>query len=968
MLSPPTGATTMATDLQAQLQATLDSEYRLERELGGGGMSRVFLAEERTLGRRVVVKVLNPQLAASLSGDRFEREIRVAAALQDPRIVPLIRAGRAGELRYYTMPFVDGETLRARMARGLIPAGEAVAILSDVMMALEYAHAREVVHRDIKPENVLLTGHTAVVTDFGIAKAIVAATRGDCGSTLTDLGMVIGTPAYMAPEQAAGDQVDPRTDLYAWGVMAYEMLTGAHPFARHLSAQALLGAQITESPEPLGRRRPELPPDLSGIVDRCLAKNAGERPASAGAVLRELGTIAAPLPVTGTRSGATWRGRGAGPRASWVGRLSLAAAALAVAGGGWWLWRRSETRDWARLGAMADATRLETAFRPLAATAVLERARRVLPGDTTLARAATALAPLRTIVTTPPGAGVRVRDYLAPDTAWVSLGKSPVTAPLTGSLLRIRLTAPGGRQVERAVELGDTSTFALDSSAAAPAGMVWVGASRSMHYVGFVGWMGPYRIPSFWLDQYEVTNRAWQVFVDSGGYRDRKYWEEPFVDSGRSLTWEAGMARLRDKSGRAGPSTWEGGHYPDGEADYPVSGISWYEAMAYARFAGKALPTLAQWYEAAPEKATSMIVQRSNISGQHLSRVGAYRGLGWYGTYDMAGNVREWTASATTDGGRFILGGAWSSPSYLAADPEVLSPFDRSPQNGVRCVIDRSPLPRAMTRSVRRETRDFASYRPAGDALFRAYAALYSYDPVVLDPVDAGVVDQTRDWRKVKVTYNAAYGSERITAYLFLPRRVRPPYQTVVFFPSARVLDLPDSRQLGDTSFFDYVVESGRAVIYPVYQDTYERRTRGSMPGETQALEVRVQQAKDVSRTLDYLATRPDIAHDKLAYLGVSAGAAYGVIFATLEQRRLKTAIFLDGGYFLYSPAPGEDQADFAPRLRIPVLMVNGRYDFTFPMVQAQDPLFRMLGTPAADKKHVVLDSPHDVRQDRQAL
>jgi len=285
-------------DLQQQLQASLGSDFLLERELGGGGMSRVFLAEERSLGRRVVVKVLSPELAAGFSADRFEREIRLAARLQDPRIVQLLQAGHVRDLPFYTMPFVEGESLRARLARGPVPLDEALGILRDVALALEYAHTRQVVHRDIKPENVLLSGRTALVADFGIAKAITAATQDGSGNTLTSVGSIVGTPAYMAPEQAAGDPVDSRTDLYAWGVVAYEMLAGAHPFAAHRTAQALLAAHLADVPEPLATRRPDLPAALTTLVDRCLSKDPNQRPADASVLVTQLGaTSAAPTPV-----------------------------------------------------------------------------------------------------------------------------------------------------------------------------------------------------------------------------------------------------------------------------------------------------------------------------------------------------------------------------------------------------------------------------------------------------------------------------------------------------------------------------------------------------------------------------------------------------------------------------------------------------------------------------------------------
>jgi TolB-like protein/tetratricopeptide (TPR) repeat protein len=278
--------------LRDRLQSSLGTAYRLERELGGGGMARVFVATDPTLGRQVVVKVLSAETAEGLSAERFTREIQLAAALQDPHIVPVLTAGQTDDgLPYYTMPFVTGESLRARMASGPIPLDDSLRILRDVAAALEYAHERGVVHRDIKPENVLLAARTAVVADFGIAKAMDAA-RADAGNAaLTAVGTSIGTPAYMAPEQAAGDDTDHRADLYAWGMMAYEMLTGEHPFAEKKTQRQLVAAQVAETPPRLDERKPELPHGLTSLVMACLAKEPSERPADAAAVLAALGAV-----------------------------------------------------------------------------------------------------------------------------------------------------------------------------------------------------------------------------------------------------------------------------------------------------------------------------------------------------------------------------------------------------------------------------------------------------------------------------------------------------------------------------------------------------------------------------------------------------------------------------------------------------------------------------------------------------
>ena len=276
-------------EMREQLQRTLGNAYTLERELGGGGMSQVFVAEEVALGRKVVVKVLPAGRTGDVNIERFKREIQVAARLQHAHIVPVLTAGETNGLPFYTMPFVEGESLRSRLARdGALSAFETVNILRDVARALAYAHERGVVHRDIKPDNVMLAGGSAVVTDFGIAKAISASRTDAPDATLTQVGTSLGTPAYMAPEQAAGDPAtDHRADLYAFGCMAYEMLTGEPPFVEK-TPQQLLAAHMAKDAEPVSARRADVPVSLSTLVSQCLAKDPGARPQSAADVTRIL--------------------------------------------------------------------------------------------------------------------------------------------------------------------------------------------------------------------------------------------------------------------------------------------------------------------------------------------------------------------------------------------------------------------------------------------------------------------------------------------------------------------------------------------------------------------------------------------------------------------------------------------------------------------------------------------------------
>lgn len=329
----------MTDKLQDDLTHALGDAYTIERELLGGGMSRVFVAREHALGREVVIKVLPPELAAGMNRERFRREVQLAARLSHPYIVPLLHAGESGELLWFTMPYIHGESLRARLERhGPLGVRDAIQMLRDTLEALAYAHGRGVIHRDIKPANILSDGQHAMVTDFGVAKALSAAMpMGVAGHTTS--GMAIGTPAYMAPEQLAADPAaDHRVDLYAVGLLAYELLVGASPFAAP-SPTATMTAQLTRTPDLIHLSRPEVPPALSELVARLLAKEPDQRPADAKEVLTELDRISGVLAADAHRSHTGESAAAAAPAAAWPLVLATLGVIGLVAGGVWYTQR-----------------------------------------------------------------------------------------------------------------------------------------------------------------------------------------------------------------------------------------------------------------------------------------------------------------------------------------------------------------------------------------------------------------------------------------------------------------------------------------------------------------------------------------------------------------------------------------------------------------------------------------------------
>jgi dienelactone hydrolase len=940
------------TDTRTRLNRALAERYTIEGEIGSGGMATVYAALDLRHHRRVAVKVLRPELAAVLGPARFLREIEIAAQLSHPHILPLHDSGAADGLLFYVMPLVEGESLRVRIARdGPMPIPDAVRILHDVAEALAYAHEHGVVHRDIKPDNVMLAARHAAVTDFGIAKAV---TEAGGGGQVTTVGVSIGTPAYMAPEQCAAEpNVDHRADIYSLGVLAYEMLTGRPPFTGP-TAQAILASHLVDTPTPLRQHRGDVPGPLADLVMRCLEKKPSARWQSAGDLLARLETPA----ISGEMPPAT------SPRRRW--RTFALVGVVAVLAGAWIVssQRHGARVRYAREQLLPRIQRLVDSGATDAAFRLAREASVIMPEDPALRRLWPRVAVAVTLHTEPPGATLYRRDYAARDTTWQQLGVTPLDSiwfPIGFS--RIRLEKRGFRPFLGALDPQwmPTRPMRLETDSTARPGMVRVlGADRvDLHFPG-LDHLAPVPLADYFIDRAEVTNRQFKVFVDSGGYQRREFWQEPFLENGRPLSWDQAMARFKDKTGRAGPATWEVGDYPTGQGELPVTGVSWYEAAAYARYVGRALPTIFHWSRAAETRDANWIVPASNLEGHGLAPAGTYQGLGPYGTLDMAGNAREWCLNETR-GQRYILGGGWNDPTYQFTEAFAQPPFDRSATNGFRLALyaPGDSTVRSASQPIAWPTRNFATERPASDAVFAIYRRAYDYDRTLLQEKVEETDSSAEDWVEQRISFAAAYGDERMTAYLFLPKRGRPPYQTLVYFPGAIAMV---SRSL-EVESIDFILKSGRAVMYPVYKSTYERadNLRSWYANESNTYREHViMWAKDFRRSIDYLETRPDIDHGRLAYYGRSWGGYLGGVLPALEPR-LKTAVLYVAGLQVQRGQPEVEPINFLPRITIPVLMLNGRYDHFFPVQTSQDPMFRLLGTPPARKRHVIYDGGHFV-------
>ncbi len=647
-----------------------------------------------------------------------------------------------------------------------------------------------------------------------------------------------------------------------------------------------------------------------------------------------------------------------------------------VGAGGFWL--KGRDARWARDEAIPQIEEYVGAGLSEQAYALAKQVEAALPDNPSLAELWGAFSWRVTIPSVPPGATVYRRPYSATDDDWEKLGTTPlhdIHLPFGLSLIRLELDGHppllrvigGGLTHKRELIVEDQPTnlfanvnpdrFILDTNETLPAGMVRVPGWTEV----WDGESAAFR--DFFIGRYEVTNDEFKDFVDEGGYRRRDLWEHDFVRGEGTIPWEEAMALFTDKTGRPGPASWVGGTFADGEDELPVAGVSWYEAAAYARFVGQELPTWHHWRRAFAAATLGWMVPASNIQSDAAAPVGQYQGIGWTGTFDMIGNVREWCFNAIGDQ-RIIVGGGWNDEPYIAAgsvdDAGNMQPLDRSATNGFRlAVLSDEAVATKLARQALREWINDPLDDPVSDEVFAAYLRDYDYDPTPLNAI-VEATEAERYWTRERISIDTAYGGEPITLYLYLPLGDATRYQTIIYWPeiTAFYLDSIDRTRFR----LDFAVKNGRAVAFPVFKGTYERRHSEQPEWWTIAgRDLAVQQIKDLRRTIDYLESRADIDAGSIAYYGHSWGGRIGAIALTVESR-LRTGILDQAGIY-YGIDSKIAAVHYLPRVKVPVLQFNGRFDTDYPYETAAKPFFDLLGTPAADKKHVVEPTGHFVPQ-----
>ncbi len=965
-------------------------QYRITDRLGQGGMGEVFLAYDSSLDRRVAIKFLAEALRQDDTARlRLLREARSAAALDHPYICSVHQVGEADGKIFIVMEYVEGQTLKERLAQGPVPLGEAMERAVEIAEALAVAHEKEIIHRDLKPSNIMLprTGHTKVM-DFGLAKHVTGAEEsGSQEATMTGLtsgGTTVGTLPYMSPEQVQGKTVDQRSDLFSFGIVIYEMLTGINPF-RKSSGLDTANAIVKEAAAPVSRLRGEVPEPLASIVGKILAKAPEDRYQRARDVAGELQKVIGE--TSGQQIVIT---RQAFARLTKTFQKPLFQIPLILALGIVVFFSvlgvRSHLKaQWARRELLPEIEKLAqnipwTGEGPNAWAAydLAVQAEQYIPGDPRLQRLIQSICRPVKLSSNPTGARVYAKHYAAADSHWRYLGQTPsdnIRLPI--GLSEIRLEKEGFRTVIDlawvASFIGGTLRYTLPEAGRIPEDMEllpeasnWYeisAAPAGLHIPGLEH-LGGKTVGDFLMDRHEVTNRDFKHFVDSGGYENPVYWKYPFARNGQAIPWKDAMTLFTDKTGRPGPATWEVGDYPNGQSDYPVTGVSWYEAAAYAEFVGKHLPTIYHWDRAAFTWASPEIVPLSNLNAKGPQPVGTLKSMNRFGTYDLAGNAREWCFNESMrQEQRFILGGGWNDPSYAFNDAFTQPSLDRSETNGFRCIrYSGSEQNQAdLERTIELPFRNFLSEPQVSDEAFALFLKQYDYDQTALNSTVVSMIED-EEWIRQKITFDAAYGNEKMAAYLFLPKHGKPPFQTMIMFPGSNAIHTRSSESLG-AEWTDFLLKSGRAVMYPIYKGTYERgdNLASDYPNETIFWKEHViMWGKDLRRSMDYLETRKDISTEKIAYYGISWGGAMGAIMPAVE-RRIRASVLVVAGMNFQRSLPEVDQLHYLRRIKIPVLMLNGKYDFFFPYGTSQLPFYQLLGTPKEDKKLFVYEGGHVV-------
>lgn len=968
------------------------NHYKILKKLGAGGQGAVYLAKDLRLNRRVAVKFLPPASAFDSPdrNKRFRREAQSAAALSHPHICAIHEIVEGGGRRdFIVMQYAEGETLAARLKKEpQIDAPIALSFAVQIADALAEAHARGVIHRDIKPANIVVSPNGQIkILDFGLAK-IIGAETGSL-SFETHSGMIMGTGAYMSPEQARGEKIDARTDIWSFGAVFYEMLTGTQAFARDTLADTLVA--IVANDVSLG----EIPAQFQAIVAKTLQKDRDRRYQSARDLFEELRRLQEELSFEKILHSRELSFEAAArqnkAQFNWRYAIALGSLFVVLASIAGWFYRQNRTAQWLResVGKVAELAKSDKTFE---AYDLAMQIQNYQPDEPETARLMPVIADHLTVASEPTGAKVFLRRF-QPDGGGAGkfperefIGTTPIDnrqiargqylmylekdgfVPLVRSIsgrLPVYTTdlifQPPVEIKARLVEIDQT-----------PPRMAFVPGGDEYKLVSYTRpTKMPVQLSDFFIDKYEVSNREFKEFITAGGYLKKEFWQDFFVKDGKQISFADAVKDFKDRTGLPAPRSWLNQNYAEGKDDFPVTDITWYEAAAYAKFRGKSLPSIFQWEKAARDgkfdegfnslpwglsRDTDSMDFLANFRDEGAMPVESCEfGASPYGCLNMAGNVAEWIFNQRGEN-VLVSGGAWGEKPYLFGYYGDFPAAYSSNHIGFRLVKNLSessngaePLPPLK----------IPEFQKSSEADFKTWLTHYEYDKT---PLEAEIIErsETDAWTREKISFTGA-NREKAIAYLYLPKNVPRPLQIVHWIPAGDVLygfsSVPNSVE----SFLAPIIKRGRAVFAVVVRGYNERpfppdyqEPKGTSVGQRKET---VEFVTDWRRGLDYLETRPEIDAARIAFLGLSSGGNQGILLTAVENRYRSTAFVATGMRPEWENWIAEANIiKFAPHNHAPKLMMTGRYDEACPLKTEAEPLFKILSEP---KRLVIVESGH---------
>ena len=943
------------------------SHFKIIEKLGEGGMGVVYKAEDSKLERDVAIKFLPRHISAnSEERERFKIEAKAAAALNHPNIAHIYAIEETDNEMFIVMELIEGMELKEKIKTGPTNIEEATNIAVQIAQGLQAAHKKGIIHRDIKSSNIMITQDGKVkIMDFGLAKI-----KG--GTELTKIGATVGTAAYMSPEQAKGEVFDQRTDIWSFGVVLYEMLTGKLPFKGEYE-QSVIYSVLNDSPAPISTLSQNNPDGIENVIFKMLEKDPSRRYESIDDFLIDLNRL-----INDNTERTTITGNKELKFTEFIKNIFVKD-------------KKHKKFENARslipkIKSLADNSNYLKAYELAIQT------EKFLSKESTLQELMPAISDNLTINSQPKGAGVYLKRFSSEKNKRGNDRQYAGVTPIVNLRIargdyKIEIEKEGYTSVERIASsslnraeasLGVSTDIKIDINLLPveenPEDMVFVPGGKYK----LISWGAPtdieVQLDDYYIDKYAVSNEQYKFFVNDGGYLTDRYWKYPFVKDGKQLSWDEAMKQLVERAGLPGPRNWLNQDYPEGKGKHPVTNICWYEAAAYAEYKSKKLPTIYEWEKAARNGEFTHFVgmvmpwglmhpkesgsKRANFNGRSTLEINSNEfGISPFGCYNMAGNVKEWCFNEMSEG-YVATSGSWEDPIYMWGDFGEFDGFFESGSLGFRCV-QLSGVSQADQGTMRIAIDKPAPvYTPVEESVYKGFLSHFRYDKKNLEP-EVIEVQKNENWTREKISL-AGEGNDRIIAYLYLPLHAQKPFQCMTFIPS---IDVFYSRNLAQEAewILGPHVKVGRAMFTVVMMGMIEREWEpGYSKPDTNSVEYRnlmVLHSTELNRGLDYLETRSEINIDELSYIGFSWGSGSRLVFAGVNNR-FKSCVFIGGGIDerMLPTLPEVNPINYAPYIKVPKLLLNGKQDEEHLYKTRMLPLYNLLREP---KKLAMVDGGH---------